>query len=196
MVLSRSRLVRQIENHVTRLAGGVKLGRHEWPSDAIERNIGVRIMVLPSNWKLSRKWHWEGTDSGRAMVFPDNLAPPPSAVVKEASRKLWAINLDWSQEAIEEVAYNMTFWYMGRVGDHVYSKTPLPNAWQEMTGQEGGHHAIKMMLYHMMLRPLSMRHDRIAAKLYNVYGFGYPLGVDSRKMLWPEDFTEPDDADE
>jgi len=50
--------------------------------------------------------------------------------------------------------------------------------------------ASKMMLYFLMFRYISERQDRIATKLYNVYCFGYPLGVDSKEMLWPEDFPE------
>jgi hypothetical protein len=91
---------------------------------------------------------------------------------------------------LEEAAYNMTFGYMGDVGQSVYSKTPLPNSWQEMTAEEGGRNSVKMMLYYMMLRRLPDRHDRLATRLYNVYGFGYPLGVESREMLWPQDFDD------
>jgi hypothetical protein len=48
------------------------------------------------------------------------------------------------------------------------------------------------MLYYVILRPISKRHERLAIRLYNVYCFGYPLGVDSREMLWPEDFPQED----
>ena len=191
MALPDSRLVRQIDKHIARLHGGVKLGQQEWAADKLERCVGVRVMVRPSTWTLSREWHWEATDPGRAMVFPEKEHPPVSTTVVEVSPGLWAITLNWSEEALEEAAYNMTFGYMGDVGEHVYSKTPLPNSWQEMTAAEGGRNAIKMMLYYMMLRPLSERHDRLATRLYNVYCFGYPLGVDNREMLWPEDFQEP-----
>jgi hypothetical protein len=191
MLLPQSRLVRQIGKHIERLGGGVKLGPCEWPADKVERCVGVRVMVTPSTWKLSREWHWEQTESGRTMVFPEKPDPPVQTRTEEVSPGLWAITLDWSDEALEEAAYNMTFWYMGEVGQHVYSKTPLPNSWQEMTAAEGGFNAVKMMLYYMMLRPLSDRHDRLATRLYNVYGFGYPLGVDHRQMLWPEDLKGP-----
>ncbi len=190
MALPASRLMKQIDKHIFRLGGGVKLENQEWPGDKLDRSVSVRIMVRPSTWKLSREWHWKKTKSGRAMVFPDKQDTPVSTRTEEISPGLWAITLDWSVEAIEEVAYNMTFGYMGDVGQYVYSKTPLPNSWQEMTAKQGGYNAIKMMLYYMMLRPLSERHDRLATKLYNVYCFGYPLGMDSREMLWPEDFDK------
>jgi hypothetical protein len=71
MVLPDSRLVRQIDKHIARLGGGVKLGTQEWPGDEVDRSVGARVMVRPSAWKVSREWHWETTESGRAMVFPD-----------------------------------------------------------------------------------------------------------------------------
>lgn len=190
MVLSDGRLVEQIEKHISRLEGGVKLEGQEWPSDKVDRSVGVRVMVRPSRWKLSREWHWEETESGRAMVFPEKADPSVTTEINEVSPGLWAITLDWSEEALEEAAYNMTFGYMGDVGQSVYSKTPLPNSWQKMTTEEGGRNSIKMMLYYIMLRPLPDRHDRLATRLYNIYGFGYPLGVDSREMLWPQDFDD------
>ncbi len=112
-------------------------------------------------------------------------------MVGEVAPGIWAVTLNWSEEALDEAAYNMTFGYMGDVGQSVYSKSSLPSTWQYMTAEEAGRNAIKMMLYDIMLRRLSERHDRLATRLYNVYCFTYPLGVDSRGMLWPDDF--PDD---
>jgi hypothetical protein len=188
--LPHRRLTRQIYKHVTRLRGGVKLGQQEWPADSVGHSVSVRVMVRPSTWKVSRDWNWETTESGRAMAFPEKADPPLPHRTEEVSPGLWAITLDWSEEAIEEAAYNMTFGYMGDVGQHVYSKTPLPSSWRKMTVEEAGRNAIKMMLYYIMLRRLSERHDRLATKLYNVYCFGYPLGTDHREMLWPQDLHE------
>jgi hypothetical protein len=58
-----------------------------------------------------------------------------------------------------------------------------------MSPAEAGYNAIKQMLYYMPLRGrfLSKRKTGLAVRLYNVYSFGYPLGIDSKKMLWPED---------
>lgn len=195
MVLPRSRLLKQIEQHISRFRGGLRLGTKEWSGERIQSTVCERFMVRPSTWKLSREWNWETTDSGKTMVFPEKADPPTSNEFDELGAGEWSISLAWSDEAIEEAAYNMTFGYMGDVGDHVYSNTPLPNSWKEMTAQQGGFNAIKMMLYYMMLRPLSKRHDRLATKLYNVYCFGYPLGVDSREMLWPQDFPKEVDDD-
>jgi len=38
-------------------------------------------------------------------------------------------------------------------------------------------------------RFLTKRKTDLAVRLYNVYSFGYPLGIDSKKMLWPEDIS-------
>jgi hypothetical protein len=190
MALSKNRIAKQIDKHVSRLKGGVKLGKREWSPDAVDRCVGLRIMVRPSTWKLSRQYQWAKTETGRALVLPDTSGPPAQLQIERVSRKLWMVTLPWSQEALEEAAYTMTFWYMGQVGEHVYSTTPLPSTWQEMTQEQAGRNSIKMMLYYTMLRYLSKRHDRLATKLYNVYCFGYALGVDSREMLWPEDFPE------
>ena len=59
-----------------------------------------------------------------------------------------------------------------------------------MTSEKAGYNAIKMMLYYMLLRYLTKRKYRLAIRLYNVYSFGYPLGVDNKEMLWPEDFPD------
>jgi len=59
-----------------------------------------------------------------------------------------------------------------------------------MMPEEAGYNAIKMMLHYIPLRYISERQDRLAIRLYNVYSFGYPLGVDSKDILWPEDFPD------
>jgi len=46
------------------------------------------------------------------------------------------------------------------------------------------------MLYYIPLRYISNRQERLAVRLYNVYCFGYPLGVDNKDMLWTEDFSD------
>jgi hypothetical protein len=61
-----------------------------------------------------------------------------------------------------------------------------------MTPDEAGYNAIKIMLYYIPLRYISKRQERLAIRLYNVYCFGYPLAVDSKEMLWPEDFPHED----
>ena len=58
------RVLKQIDNHQSRLLGGVRLGFDEWDFNHIRfahlRNTSepnlLRVIVLPSQWKLSRDW--------------------------------------------------------------------------------------------------------------------------------------------
>ena len=202
MTCPRKKVINQINRHIVRLGGGVKLGGREWsPEDidlslcnSIEKNNPglIRIMVLPATWRLSREWHSANTDQGRKIVFPEHAQPPIRTRTEEMEPNLWKVTLAWSQEALDQAAYEMTFWYMSQVGSHVYTKRKMPQGWEYMIPEQAGYNAIKMMLYYMPLRHVSKRQERLATKLYNVYCFGYPLGVDSREMLWPEDFSDED----
>ena len=105
------------------------------------------------------------------------------------------ITLGWSHEALAEAAYEMTFWYMGKVGERIFSERK-PKEWSEMTPSEVGRNAIKMMLYYAILRCRTLWEFRRAVELHNVYGFGYTLGKSfrdkngRRDMLWAEDLEE------
>jgi hypothetical protein len=145
-------------------------------------------MVLPSTWKVGREWHTEpGDHGGTKMVFPKPAAPPVETRYESMGANTWKVTLAWSAEALEQAAYEMTFGYMALVGKHVYAGKKTPKGWEDFSPEEAGYNAIKIMLYYMPLRPLSERQKRLAVRLYNVYGFGYPLGRDSKKMLWPKD---------
>jgi len=148
---------------------------------------------LPSTWKLSREWCSVKTDRGRTMVFPEPSEPPIQTHLAELKPNFWKITLAWSQEALNQAAYEMTFWYMSQVGRHVYTRNKLPRGWEYMIPEQAGYNAIKMMLYYIPLRYISKRQERLATRLYNVYCFGYPSGVDSNEMLWPEDFPDEDE---
>ena len=203
MTRSKKKVIDQINRHIVRLCGGVKLGEKEWSPDDIhfahfkntkKNDSGlIRIIVLPSTWKLSRGWHSVKTDKGRKMVFPELSEPQIQTRIEELEPNLWNITLAWSQEALNQAAYEMTFWYMSQVGAHVYTKKRLPKEWEYMTPEQAGYNAIKMMLYYILLCHISERQERLANRLYNVYCFGYPLGVDRKEMLWPEDFPDEED---
>jgi hypothetical protein len=200
MLRSKKKIGEQIDLHKSRLKGGIRLGDQEWEGEQImfpgrsegrgSRQPFVRIMVIPSRWKLSREWKFEYRDGSKFMVFPEPGKPQVDTEVEKLEKDLWKITLNWSQDVLNQAAYEMTYWYMSQVGTHIYSKKPLPKGWEGMSPEEAGYNAIKMMLYYMPLRYLSVRQYRLAIRLYNVYSFGYPLGVDSREMLWPEDFKE------
>ncbi len=188
MYQSERLLLKQIDHHIRRLKGGVRLTGTETDYDMISvRPDVLRIMVIPSSWKVSRELDWEaGEHGGRKMVFTDSATPaasPPESLGHGA----WRIRLKWSQQALEQAAYEMTYGYMAEVGKHVFTGKRLPKNLEEFTPEEAGRNAIKMMLYYMPLRYLSAWHAKLAIKLYNIYGFGYSVGVDSKEMIWPDD---------
>ncbi len=188
MILSQRKILAQIKKHILRLQGGVKLCGKVWPNNQIKISEGLLIMVVPSVWKLSREWQSVKTEPGRKIVFPEPSEPKIQTHIEKLKSNHWKIKLAWSQESLNQAAYEMTFWYMSQVGKHVYANKPLPKDWIHMTPEEAGYNAIKMMLYYVQLRNMTEKQELLATKLYNVYSFGYPLGVDSKEMLWPEDF--------
>ncbi len=200
MRLGKKRVTDQISRHIERLKGGVKLGRKIWPPDSLilgnnktgetKRSRLTRVLVMPSNWRISREWHSVKTERGRELWFPEPSPSLPKARIDELESDLWKITLPWSQEALAKAAYEMTFWYMSQVGTHVYREKVLPKGWEYMTPEQAGYNAIKMMLYYIPLRYISKRHERLAIRLYNVYCFGYAAAVDSKDMLWPQDFPD------
>lgn len=114
--------------------------------------------------------------------------------------KFCCFTLAWSQEALNQAALQMTFWFMAKVGESIYRKKNLPSSLAYMRPAEAGQNNMKQELYYIPLRPISPRQKPLAVKLYNVYGFGYALGVDAPKLLmnlrgsdwrheilWPED---------
>jgi hypothetical protein len=205
MCLGKKRILKQIDNHITRLKGGIKLGNKEWSPDSLvfihngseaEGLSLARVLVIPSNWKLSREWTSIKTDGGREILFPATSPPFTENRIEKLGSNVWKITLKWSQEALAEAAYEMTFWYMSQVGTHVYREKSLPKGWGYMTSEQAGHNAIKMMLYYVPLRYISERHKRLAIRLYNVYSFGYQAGIDNKEMLWPQDFPDTPQKDQ
>jgi len=188
MSSSTNKVLAQINNHISRLHGGLKLGGMIWSYNQINISRMLRILVVPSTWKLSRKWHSVKTDQEREIELPEPSEPPIRTKVEKLQPDLWKIKLAWSQEALNQATYEMTFWYMSQVGKHIYAKKRPPKEWEKMTPEEAGYNSIKMMVYYFPLRYLPEKQVRLAIKLYNVYSFGYPLGIDSKDMLWPEDF--------
>ena len=185
----------QLSRHVNRLRGGVMIGNKFWNPEKVfikSSNINnhshsdlIRIMVIPSSWKLSRNWKY----SQNELIPPPNDVPPISTKQRKLCPNTWKITLAWSEEALHQAAYEMTFWYFSQVGQHIYHYDSLPKGWEDMTPEEAGYNAIKMMLYYIPFRYISQRHVRKAIRLYNIYSFGYPLGIDSQEMIWPEDFA-------
>jgi hypothetical protein len=208
MPLAARKVINQIDSHIMRLKGGVKLGEREWPPEHVNASSLVRILVLPSTWGLSREWRGEKTERGIRIVLPEPSHPSAEAQVQKLERNVWKVTLAWSQEALNQAAFQMTFWYMSQVGRKIFTKKNMPKAWSYMTPEEAGNNAIKEMLYYITdsRSRISERQMRFAAKLYNIYAYGYPLGMDARKIatdgqeklgpgeiLWPSDIVGEDE---
>jgi hypothetical protein len=191
-------LRRQLAKHLDRLSGGLKLAGAEWRSDDIapvrdasRGMLPLSILVRPSRWRLTREWTSVETPGGREVAFPPTPRPSQSTRTERLAPELRRITLSWSHEALEQAAYEMTFWYMAQVGAQVFAGDRLPRGWQDMSPERAGCNAIKAALYYILLRPLDPRRLRLATRLYNTYCFGYQVGKDSRVMRWPGDFPYP-----
>ncbi|MCH7965146.1 MAG: hypothetical protein IH852_14540 [Bacteroidetes bacterium] len=192
MYVSPKKLMTQISKHISRLQWGLVLGNKKYSPDELninEKNI-LRIMIIPSSWQVNRKFEWGEIDGVRSMIFPEPDFLQEETIIEEVETNTWKIKFHWSHESLEQAAYEMTFWYMSQVGKSVYNNQTLPKNWEGMSAQEAGYNSIKEKLYYILLRPLTKRQGRRAIKLYNVYSFGYPLGIDSKEMLWPEDINK------
>jgi hypothetical protein len=194
--LSAARLFEQTRQHVRRAARGVRLGEKVYDSGQIR--IGcprssemVKIGVVPARWPLLGTFHFE-----EQYLIVDPATPPPQeSPPVSLGENQWRITLRWSHEALAQAAYEMTFWYMGKIGEIIY-RDGVPQEWSEMTPGEAGCNAVKMMLYYAILRCRTKWEQQRAVALYNTYGFGYALGMNLkdengiRQMLWPEDLRE------
>jgi hypothetical protein len=189
MMLPPDRIWSQIEQHLGRMRGGLMLNNDLWDPNQIALTHPLRLAVVPSRWKLSREWRREESEISWKLIVPEHVEPPVSTYTEKVGNRHWRIVLNWSQEALEQAAYEMTFWYMSQVGKVIYEKRPLPTNWEGMTPEEAGYNSIKMMLYYVILRYITPRQGQHAIKLYNAYCFGYPFAADANDMLWPEDFS-------
>jgi hypothetical protein len=194
------RVTGQLDNHVQRLAHGLCVRGRSFPPDAVRLFRGdhgavIRVRVVPADWKLPRSFRFEPTKSGRALLLDD--APPVQKVdpIEEVGPNEWRVTLRWSEEALASAAYEMTFWYMAKVGEVAYASGGMPADW-DMTPAEAGRNAAKMMLYYALLRCAHGPQEQRAIALYNAYSFGYSLGTSfrdakgRREMLWPQDLDE------
>jgi hypothetical protein len=187
MYQPEKKLTNQIKNHLHRMAGGLRLNGQTWDKSQILCISPLHIMVIPSGWKLDRECYYRDGQ----LIYPNEDKPSFFTRLEKKGQNRWMIVLDWSTEALEQAAYEMTYWYMSQVGTAIYDSgsKPLPKGWEDMSPEEAGYNAIKMMLYYIMLRSkfISSKHDRLATKLYNAYSFGYPKAMETKEMLWPED---------
>jgi len=199
-IRSESRLRDQLDRHLLRATRGLQVGGVDYPTGKVTVGYGtnqrvVRITVLPSNWKLPRSFRFEDLEGARLLHVDPGEPPRTDDETTQIGDNEWRITLRWSKEALAEAAYEMTFWYMGKIGEVIYSKS-VPKGRKEMTPADAGRNAAKMMLYYAILRARTVREEQRAIALYNSYGYGYALGMNyknakgRREMLWPQDLDE------
>jgi hypothetical protein len=190
----------QLDRHIQRLAYGLCVGEQSFSPSSVRfprrnhREV-IRVRVVPDDWKLPRSFRFEPTKSGRALVLDDAHPKNEADSIEQLGRSEWRVTLRWSEEALASAAYEMTFWYMAKVGEAAYASGRMPPDW-DMTLGEAGRNAAKMMLYYALLRCANGPQEQRAIALYNAYGFGYSLGMNfrdakgRREMLWPKDLDE------
>jgi hypothetical protein len=197
---SEKKLKTQLDKHLLRTKEGLHVNKTDYPSENVhvgygKKRLAVRIVVLPDDWKLPRKFHFEATKHGRSLHVDPGVPAKSDDQIERIKDDEWQIILKWSKEALASAAFEVTFWYMGKIGEVIYSHG-VPNEWSEMPPAEAGRNAAKMMLYYAILRYRTKFESQRAVALYNSYGFGYALGTNfknaegRREMLWPEDLDE------
>jgi len=196
---SHGRLVGQLRRHERRAARGLSLSSRRFSrQDIALRGRGSRdvlaVEVVPSAWQLSRNFSFR-TVKDRTFLEDEPSLPSRTDELRQLSRNAWRVILRWSQEALAAAAYRLSFWYMGKLGEHIFARG-RPSPWPEMTRAEAGRNAATMMLYYAIRRCRTRRAEQRAIALYNSFGFGYPIGMSfrdrsgRRAMLWPEDLRE------
>ncbi len=199
-IQSKSRLREQLDQHLRRVKQGLQVCTVDYPAENINVGYGkdrrvVRIAIVPSSWKLPRSFWFEDSEHGRRLHTDAGEPSEKNDEITQTGENEWRITLRWSVEALAEAAYEMTFWYMEKVGEIIYSKS-VPKSWEGMTPAEAGRNAVKMTLYYALPRCRTTREEQRAIALYNSYGYGYALGMNyknakgRREMLWPQDLDE------
>lgn len=197
---SQRKLRGQIGRHFERGAWGLRILGEEVAGERVRRGGTARLQpvaigVVPASWKLPRDIEYSVVEGRKFLQARTPKPPGRDPRVTRTGAAEWRFVLPWSEEAIASAAYEMTCWYMAKVGEVLY-RNGVPPEWAEMTPAEAGQNAVKMMLYYAILRARTLREEQRAIALYNTYGFGYALGMSfrdergRREMLWPEDLGE------
>jgi hypothetical protein len=196
---SQNRLREQLDRHLRRVKQGLRLKNEKHSKMKVKVGCGsnhrvFRFYVVPAAWRLPKTFRFEDVETGN-LLHIEQPDPKGEDEITQIGDDEWRIALKWSQEAIAQAAFEMTFWYMAKVGEVIYSES-IPSNWEMMTPSEAGQNAVKMMLYYALLRCRTDREKQRAIALYNSYCFGYAIGMNfknlegRREMLWPEDLRE------
>jgi hypothetical protein len=210
-------LQRQLTNHIARARLGLRICGKDYLPEAVQVGHGrrrdvVRIAVLPGCWLLPRGLRWRQEGKVRVPEVVPGSPPSHSDEIIRVSDTDWRVELRWSREALAAAAYEMTFWFMSKLGEIMY-QDGVPPEWSEMTPAEAGYNAAKEKLYYA-IRPYAVKAEESkepgkpkltrkevlemqrAIALYNSYGFGYMPGMNfrnrdgKREMLWPKDLDD------
>ena len=187
----------QLKKHILRCRRGLVVCGKRYRSEPVQGSLSAmaKVTVVPSRWKLPRTFRYEETPQGELLNIDTRSPSADEDSIERSGKYDWHVRLRWSEEALAEVAYGMTFWYMAKAGEVIY-RDGVPNSWKEMTPSEAGKNAAKMMLYYASLRASSPRESQRAIAMYNVYGFGYALGANFRNKKGQREFLFPADLDE
>jgi hypothetical protein len=196
---SQNRLREQLDRHLRRVKQGLRLKNEKHSKMKVKVGCGsnhrvFHFYVVPAAWRLPKTFRFEDVETGN-LLHIEQPDPKGEDEITQIGDDEWRITLKWSKEAIAQAAFEMTFWYMAKVGEVIYSES-IPRKWERMTPSEAGQNAVKMMLYYALLRCRTDREKQRAIALYNSYCFGYALGMNfknlegRREMLWSEDLRE------
>lgn len=199
----------QIDKHLIRAQLGLRVDGTAYRAPHVAVGFGVhnpavRVVVVPDRWKLPRTFDLEDTPHGWLLSAHRGVPPAQHSVITDLHDSTWRITLRWSAEALASAAYNMAFWYMGKLGEAIFARK---SPWPKMSPKEAGRNASKMMLNLAVGR---LGHDRpdvshaeawrqyqLAIGLHNAFGFGYALGMNfrneedgAREVLCAEDLKE------
>jgi hypothetical protein len=210
-------LQQQLTKHITRARRGLRILGKDYLPEAIRLGHGpqvdvVRISVVPDRWHLPRGLRSRPEGDARVPeVIPGSPSSSSDEIIRVSDTE-WRVVLRWSREALAAAAYEMTFWWMSKIGEIIY-EDGVPQEWSGMTRAEAGYNAAKEKLYYA-IRPYAVKAEESkepgkpkltrkevlemqrAIALYNSYGFGYMLGMNfrnragKREMLWPQDLDE------
>ena len=189
---SMPQLKLQLNKHITRLKKGIYISDKFYKVEISDRL--VRIIVIPETWKLSREFYFTGVNNNKVQTKLEKF-PKSKNSISQSNKKNWLIKLAWSREALAQIAYEFTFWYLGKIGEKIFSDN-LSSEWSNMSPFQASRNSAKMMLYYAILRCKTEQEQQRAIALYNTYGFGYSLGMNfknpkrKREMLWFEDLQE------
>ena len=191
-----SQVAAQLDRHMARAGNGMAVcGRMYQPKNIHRTGRPLRVAIVPARWRIPRSFHFDEREGGSILHVDPTTSPRGDDEFTDLGHGRWRIRLRWSHEALASAAYDMTFWYMEKVGEVIY-RNGVPDEWAPMTPEEAGRNAAKMMLYYAMLRARSDFENQRAVALYNTYGFGYALGrsfrdaAGRREVLWPRDLRE------